>query len=80
MSKQNRKQRNRASRRKFVLERDNYTCQGCGRVFPEEKLTLDHILPQSLGGRATRENLQAMCEPCNQRKGHKYGLKTRRGR
>jgi len=66
-----RKRRNEVNRRKFVFERDNYTCQGCFIRFPEDELTLDHIVPRTRGGRNTRENLQTMCNPCNQKKGKK---------
>ena len=37
-------------------------------------LTVDHILPKSLGGPDILENYQPMCAPCNTRKGN--GLKN----
>lgn len=39
-------------------------------------LTVDHILPKSLGGEDVLDNYQPMCSPCNSRKGN--GLKNRR--
>lgn len=32
-------------------------------------LELDHITPRALGGKFTFDNLQALCTPCNARKG-----------
>lgn len=32
-------------------------------------LEIDHIIPFHRGGRYVRENLQALCTPCNARKG-----------
>lgn len=50
-----------------VLRRDNYTCQYCGRRAPY--LTVDHIIPRSLGGEHVWSNLVAACPSCNHRKG-----------
>lgn len=52
--------------RKNVLKRDHHTCQYCGS---RDRLTIDHILPKSRGGRDTWENLVAACVTCNNRKG-----------
>lgn len=52
--------------RRAVLERDAYRCQHCGGW---ENLAVDHIVPESKGGAATLENLQALCRSCNSRKG-----------
>ncbi len=43
-------------------------CRYCGRKFPPEELTLDHIVPVSRGGRSTRGNLAVCCRSCNQAK------------
>lgn len=59
--------RARASKKNIFL-RDGYTCQYCGRAFDRSELSLDHILPQSRGGKDTWENLVAACKPCNGRK------------
>lgn len=58
-----------------------YICQSCGRwcarpgnsgaVFPDYlKMEVDHILPWSLGGTDTLDNLQPLCKPCNRAKGN----------
>lgn len=49
--------------------RDRYTCQYCHRVFPENSLTMDHVLPCRYGGETTWENITTACGPCNFRKG-----------
>ena len=50
-----------------ILTRDNYRCVYCGK--PEKKLTIDHIIPRSRGGKSTFENCVACCRRCNTRKG-----------
>lgn len=57
-----------ASLRSQVYERDGGKCVECGT---SEKLTLDHIIPRSKGGKRVFENLQTMCSTCNNRKGNK---------
>lgn len=52
--------------RKNILRRDRFRCQYCGS---REKLTVDHVLPKSRGGRDTWLNLVAACTSCNNRKG-----------
>jgi 5-methylcytosine-specific restriction endonuclease McrA len=52
-----------------VFARDHYTCQYCGCQPGVNHLTIDHVLPQSRGGRTIWENTVAACEPCNHRKG-----------
>lgn len=39
----------------------------CGRV-DENKLTLDHIIPKSMGGPGRLDNLQILCRRCHIRK------------
>jgi len=52
--------------RQQVYRRDGYRCVTCGST---DDLTLDHIIPWSLGGSDDASNLQTMCRPCNCRKG-----------
>ena len=61
----------RALSRKNILMRDRYTCQYCQQQFPPAKLTLDHVIPRSLGGESSWINLVAACFNCNHKKGNK---------
>lgn len=51
-----------------IWERDDFTCQGCG---VRQRLTIDHIIPESAGGTLDPENLQTLCKSCNSAKGSK---------
>jgi 5-methylcytosine-specific restriction endonuclease McrA len=53
--------------RREVFARDGYTCQYCGKHTRD--LTLDHVIPRSMGGRDTWDNLVSACAQCNHRKG-----------
>lgn len=53
---------------KRVMERDGYRCVTCDSHID---LCCDHIVPESKGGPTAFENLQAMCRPCNSRKGNR---------
>lgn len=46
-----------------VLRRDNYTCRYCRST--EGELTVDHVVPASLGGSDNPSNLVAACKDCN---------------
>lgn len=77
------------SRKKFkryILERDDYICQYCGRraikiniemykkynkQIPDNIATVDHIIPRSKGGYSTPKNCVCACYKCNQEKGNK---------
>jgi 5-methylcytosine-specific restriction endonuclease McrA len=49
-----------------------YTCLKCGRKEPEIALTVDHVLPLSLGGTSDIENIQTLCKSCNGSKGARH--------
>jgi hypothetical protein len=49
--------------RKQVLERDNYTCQRCGRT--DKILSVHHNIPRQVGGTDELENLISLCHPCH---------------
>lgn len=48
-----------------ILRRDNHACRYCGGAAPDVKLTVDHVVPQALGGRDEPSNLVAACSDCN---------------
>lgn len=51
--------------RKNVYVRDRHTCQYCGR---KERLSIDHVIPTSRGGKNNFENCVTCCVPCNTKK------------
>lgn len=53
--------------RRSVFERDDYTCQYCGKR--GGALECDHVIPAWMGGQAVPENLVTACRPCNRAKG-----------
>jgi hypothetical protein len=58
-------------RRREVLDRDGYTCRGCGvkstRV-DDVYFDVDHIIPKSDGGGHELSNLQSLCPSCHAEK------------
>lgn len=48
-----------------ILRRDNYSCRYCGESVPDVRLTIDHVVPVSLGGSDEPGNLVAACPDCN---------------
>lgn len=50
-----------------VLRRDDYTCRYCRSK--NNELTVDHVVPVSLGGTDKPDNLVACCRDCNFGKG-----------
>lgn len=53
-----------------IFVRDNFTCVYCGKR-GNHKLTIDHVVPRSRGGKSDFDNCVACCRPCNLAKGHK---------
>lgn len=51
-------------------------CPGCFKVFPIEQMTLDHIIPRSLGGSNAITNLRLMCRDCNEERGNNLAWKV----
>lgn len=60
-----------------VFLRDNYECAYCGVVLNKRNATLDHVIPQSQGGKSTWENSVCACGPCNSAKGNSNKFKPR---
>ncbi len=57
----------RPAMRAAVLLRDGGRCRRCAAG---EDIQLDHIVPWSLGGEDTVDNLQCLCGRCNRAKWH----------
>ena len=58
--------------KEFIKNRDNYTCQLCGRYMPDGfGIEIDHIIPIAQDGKSVRSNLQVLCYACNRQKGSK---------
>ena len=51
-------------------EQEGY-CAGCKHHFPFHGLTIDHIVPKSLGGTDNDSNIQLLCSSCNSIKGNR---------
>lgn len=56
------------SERFYILSRDEFTCQYCGKKVPDVVLHVDHIIPIARGGEDNVVNLIASCSGCNQGK------------
>jgi HNH endonuclease len=59
-----------AELRRFVAARGQYCCEYCRTQarYSADSLTVDHIIPRSLGGSMTADNLALCCHGCNQHK------------
>ena len=60
-------------RRKAIYLRDDLKCVYCGDGIETEGFifTLDHLIPQELGGTNETKNLVTACKACNSAKGAK---------
>ena len=43
-------------------------CFYCGRPVKFKQLTMDHVVPLTMGGRSTKDNLVPACKSCNSKK------------
>lgn len=57
--------------REFVKQRDNYTCQICGRPGRD----VDHIVPYYICKETRLDNVRLLCHSCNMRVGRRTGAK-----
>lgn len=53
--------------RRNILKRDNFRCQYCGTT--KGPFTVDHVIPRTLGGMDSWDNLVCACVSCNNKKG-----------
>jgi len=44
-------------------------CHYCGKKFPKDQLTMDHVVPIARGGKSNKGNVVVSCFSCNQGKG-----------
>lgn len=51
-----------------VAARDEFRCQYCSQKNVLSKLTYDHVVPRSAGGKTEWTNIVMSCYPCNERK------------
>jgi hypothetical protein len=54
---------------RYLFRRDDNTCLYCGDTFSIQKLTRDHIIPRSRGGKNSWTNAATACRRCNHAKG-----------
>lgn len=57
----------RASKRN-IARRDNHECQYCGIHVTGERITVDHVMPKSRGGKHEWTNVVLSCKRCNAKK------------
>jgi len=57
--------------RRNLYRRDRVTCQYCGERPGTENLSIEHIIPRSMGGPTNWTNCVLACLRCNVRKGNR---------
>jgi hypothetical protein len=55
--------------RRNIFARDRNHCQYCGKKYPTTELSLDHVIPRSMGGKSNWQNVVCSCTDCNVKKG-----------
>lgn len=53
---------------KELFARDRWTCAYCGKIFSENRLTRDHVIPVSRNGKDVWTNVVTACERDNHKK------------
>ena len=63
--------------KKTIVERAKGCCEYCQSQakFATQAFSVEHIKPQSKGGKTTQDNLALACQGCNN---HKYNKTTRK--
>lgn len=54
-----------------VAKRDGYRCQYTGKILTRDRMSLDHVVPRSRGGRDSLDNVVLADKEVNNRKGDK---------
>jgi len=54
--------------RAVLYARDFHICAYCAEEFNDSRLTIDHVIPRSRGGKNTWMNTVSACKPCNVKK------------
>jgi 5-methylcytosine-specific restriction endonuclease McrA len=60
-----------------IYARDGYRCQYCGVRCTIDRLTYDHVIPRSRGGRTSWENIVTCCYLCNTSKANRTPAEAR---
>lgn len=55
--------------RRNIFARDGNRCQYCGKKSSTSELSLDHVVPRTLGGGNAWDNIVCACTKCNTKKG-----------
>ena len=64
--------------REYVLQRNKFQCQSCGKKEKETQLNIDHIVSLAKGGSNDISNLQVLCKRCNSQKKHHFDSRFQR--
>ena len=67
-----------SSVREYVLQRNKFQCQSCGKQEKETQLNIDYIVPLAKGGSNDISNLQVLCSRCNRQKKHHFDSRFQR--
>ena len=62
----------------YVLKRNNFQCQSCGKKDTETRLNIERIISLATGGSNDISNLQVLCSQCNQKKKHHFDSRFHR--
>lgn len=57
--------------RKLIFRRDKYMCGYCGARQKQNNLTIDHVIPKSIGGKNSFTNCITACLQCNRGKSNR---------
>lgn len=63
---------------KWLCEQLNNLCVMCSKVFPQGKLTIDHMVAVTKGGKHDNSNIQPLCGRCNAVKGSRIIYQDKR--